>query len=64
MINNRIYKGLGHPSKTGQMSFIWLTLRKNTADRIIAESTGTSTCASYKRLCIHQRASQVKNALW
>ena len=39
-------------------------IRKNTADRIIVESTGTSTCASYKRLCIHQRVSQVKNAVW
>ena len=47
------------------IKYIYLSLiHIYTADRIIAESTGTSTCASYKRLCIHQRASQVKNALW
>ncbi|MFQ7713559.1 MAG: hypothetical protein ACLRI8_02320 [Agathobacter rectalis] len=63
MINNRIYKGLGHPSKNRTDELYLANLKENTADRIIAESTGTSTCASYKRLCIHQRASQGKNAL-
>lgn len=63
MINNRIYKGLGHPSKNRTDELYLANLKEKYCGPVIAESIGTSTCASYKRLCIHQRASQGKNAL-
>ncbi len=64
MINNRIYKGLGHPSKNRTDELYLANLKeKNTADRIIAESTGTSTCASYKKAVYSSEGITGKNAL-